>query len=143
MKTYRTFASPLENLLAGHEAVRIHGEGYILALGVTHNTSTAFHVAELDVPCGCIDSHGNRDRILLPDGTIAEVMGLAFRESECPVEPVLLDDALDKAGVQRRGKVGNAPCMLVRARDLYEMRKAHLRDVCPSCPIKPRYVRAK
>lgn len=119
----------------------VHGQGYILALGVTHNTSTAFHVAELDVPCGCIDPSGNRDRVLMADGSIREVPGLAFRESECPVEPVLLDDALDRAGVQRRGKVGHANCMLVRAGDLYEMRKAHLRDVCPTCPIKPRYTK--
>jgi aminoglycoside 3-N-acetyltransferase len=119
----------------------VHGNGYILALGVTHNTSTAYHVAELNVPCGCIDQRGNRDRVLMPDGSIEIVPGLAFRESDCPVEPVLLDDALDRAGVQRRGNVGNAACMLVKARDLYEIRKAHLSGVCPACPIKPRYAR--
>ena len=29
MKTYRTFASTLENLIAGREAVRIHVDGYM------------------------------------------------------------------------------------------------------------------
>jgi aminoglycoside 3-N-acetyltransferase len=118
----------------------IHGGGYILALGVNHQSSTAYHVAEMSVPCGCLDPFANTDRVLLPDGSVKEVLGLGWRESACPV-PVSpkLDAALDRRGLQRRGKVGEAECELVLGHDLWRLRREHLRGACPTCPIKPTY----
>ena len=118
----------------------VHGGGYILALGVNHQSTTAYHVAEMSVPCGCLDPFANIDRVLLPDGTVEEVLGLGWRTSECPV-PVSpkLDTALDRRGLQRRGKVGEAECELVLAHDLWRVRREHLRGVCPGCKIKPNY----
>jgi aminoglycoside N3'-acetyltransferase len=116
----------------------IHGGGYILALGTTHDTSTAYHVAEMSVPCGCIASFANRNRIVGDDGVVAEVMGLAFRSGPCPVPTHKLDATLDRRKLQRRGRVGQAECELVRARDLWQVRREHLRRVCPTCTVKPR-----
>lgn len=115
----------------------IHGGGYILSLGVTHESSTAYHVAEVSMPCGCIDPFGNIDRVVTSDGTVAEVKGLAFRAGVCPVSPAELDTALNNLGLQRLGKVGKADAALVKASDLWEIRRQHLKDACPNCTIQP------
>jgi aminoglycoside 3-N-acetyltransferase len=118
----------------------VHGDGHLLSLGVSHISTTAYHVAEMSVPCGCLDPFGNIDRVLRADGTVDEVWGLAWRTEECPVEiSPKLDDALDRRGLQRRGLVGEADCMLVGAGDLWRVRRQQLRGVCPGCKIKPGY----
>lgn len=114
----------------------VHGDGYILSLGVDHNSSTAYHVAEVSVPCGCIDPFGRTDRVVI-NGTVREVPGLAFRNGKCPVEPTKLNTALKNR--QTQGKVGKADATLVKAHDLWNARRRHLKKVCPTCPIKPRY----
>ena len=119
----------------------VHGGGYILALGTTHDTSTAYHVAELSVPCGCIESFALKDRIVREDGTASEVLGLAFRNGPCPVPTHKLDSTLDQRKLQRRGKVGQAECELVKALDLWQVRREHLRPVCPTCTVKPQTTR--
>ncbi|MCZ6632771.1 MAG: AAC(3) family N-acetyltransferase, partial [bacterium] len=117
----------------------IHGGGYILSVGVDHNSSTAYHVAEISVPCGCIDPFGTTDRVVMPDGTVQKVQGLAFRNSTCPVPPGKLNETLNRRKLQQKGKVGNAPTTLVKALDLWKVRRQHLKNACPTCPIKPRY----
>ena len=118
----------------------VHGGGHLLALGVTHGTTTAYHVAEMSVPCGCIDPFANIDRVVRADGTVEEVWGLGFRSAHCPV-PVSpkLDGALDRRRLQRRGKVGEADCQLVLAHDLWRVRREHLRGTCATCKVKPKY----
>lgn len=118
----------------------VHGDGYLLALGVTHWTTTAYHVAECSMPCSCIDPFGNVDKVVGTDGVVEEIWGLAFRSAACPVEiSPKLDSALDRRGLQQRGKVGAAECELVRAQDLWKVRREHLRGVCASCKIQPNY----
>ncbi|MBI2504793.1 MAG: DUF4910 domain-containing protein [Candidatus Latescibacteria bacterium] len=119
----------------------IHGGGYILALGTTHYTSTAYHVAENSMPCGCIDAFGNLDKVVRPEGRVEEVRGLAWRSGECPVSPRKLDETLDRRRLQRRGKVGGAEAELVRGLDLWQVRREHLKNACPTCTIKPGYRR--
>jgi aminoglycoside N3'-acetyltransferase len=121
----------------------VHGGGYLLSLGVTHDATTAYHVAELSVPCGCIDPSGNTDRIVAPDGAVQEAAGLAFRAGECPVPPVRLHDTLRAAGLERAGRVGEADCSFVRAIDLWHARREHLKDACPACTIRPRYLKGE
>ncbi|MBT6621164.1 MAG: AAC(3) family N-acetyltransferase, partial [Gemmatimonadetes bacterium] len=116
----------------------VHGGGYILALGTTHDTSTAYHVAEMSVPCRCIASFANKDRIVREDGSVEEVLGLAFRDGPCPVPTDRIDTTLDRRKLQRRGKVGEAECELVLAKDLWKVRREHVRRICPSCSVKPR-----
>lgn len=115
----------------------IHRGGYILALGTTHETSTAYHVAEISMPCACIDMFANTDRVVMPDGEVQRVKGLAFRASACPVPIRKLDRTLDRRGLQRRGKVGKADCELVKGIDLWKVRREHLRRICPTCPVRP------
>ena len=116
----------------------VHGGGYILALGTTHDTSTAYHVAEMSVPCGCIASFANKDRIVREDGSVDEVMGLAFRDGPCPVPTAKIGQTLDRRKLQRRARVGQAECELVQASDLWRVRREHLRGICPGCSVKPR-----
>ena len=115
----------------------IHGGGYLLALGTTHDTSTAYHVAEVSVPCRCIDMFAFQDSLVLEDGSLARVPGLAFRSGPCPVPISRLEAALDRRGLQRRGKVARASCELCRAEDLWRIRREQLRTVCPTCSVRP------
>jgi hypothetical protein len=92
------------------------------------------------MPCSCIDPFGNVDKVVGTDGVVEEIWGLAFRSAACPVEiSPKLDSALDRRGLQQRGKVGAAECELVRAQDLWKVRREHLRGVCASCKIQPNY----
>ena len=116
----------------------VHGNGHVLLLGVDHNATTAYHVAELSVPCGCIDPFGNFYSVVAPDGGVRKVRGLAFRSALCPVPPGKLNRALDRRGKQRRGKVGRADSFFVPAIEVWKARRDHLRRVCPTCDIKPR-----
>lgn len=118
----------------------VQGDGYLLALGVTHFTTTAFHVAEMSIPCGCIDPFGNTDRIVTSDGPVKEVRGLAFRNGPCPVHPEKLHTALRDRGQERFGKVGQADCSLVGAHDFWTARREHLKDACPACTVQPTYI---
>ncbi|MDE3000414.1 MAG: AAC(3) family N-acetyltransferase [Gemmatimonadota bacterium] len=118
----------------------VHGNGHIVLLGVDHNATTAYHVAELSVPCGCIDPFGNTDLVVPADGNVQRVPGLAFRSALCPVPPGKLNRALDRRGRQRRGKVGRADSIFVPAIEVWKARRDHLRRVCPACDIKPRIV---
>ena len=117
----------------------VHDGGFILALGTTHHTSTAYHIAEESVPCRCIDPFGNIDKVVAKDGSVEEVWALAWRDSECPVPLHKIDDTLDRRGLQRRGKVGGADCELALGLDLWKVRREHLRKVCPTCKIRPGY----
>ena len=118
----------------------VHGNGHVVLLGVDHNATTAYHVAELSVPCGCIDPFGNTYRVVSADGNVRQVRGLAFRSALCPVPPGKLNRALDRRGSQRRGKVGKADSIFVPAMEVWKARRDHLRRVCPTCEIKPAIV---
>ena len=116
----------------------VHQGGYVLGLGVDHNTSTAYHVAETSMPAPCLDAFGSRHRIVAPDGTVQTVPGLAWRNGPCPVPPAKLSKTLDARGLQTRGQVGKAACVLVKAIDLWDVRREHLSDVCPTCTVRPK-----
>lgn len=116
----------------------IRSGGYILSLGVPHTTNTAYHVAEVSVPCGCIDQFGHNDSIVDEEGRVRAVRGLVFRSASCPVPEKKLDTALARGGRERRGHVGGAPSTLVKAQDLFDLRRRHLARACPVCRIKPR-----
>lgn len=118
----------------------VHANGHIVLIGVDHNATTAYHVAELSVPCGCIDPFGNTYRVVSADGIVRRVRGLAFRSALCPVPPGKLNRALDRRGCQRRGKVGKADSIFVPAIEVWKARRDHLRRVCPTCDIKPAIV---
>ncbi|MDP6776995.1 MAG: AAC(3) family N-acetyltransferase [Candidatus Latescibacteria bacterium] len=116
----------------------VRGGGFILSIGVGHEASTVTHVAEVSVPCGCIDPHGSTDRIVSEAGLVEKVPGVAFRSSPCPVSRDKLAPALKRRGLQKEGMVGHASSILVKALDLWKVRREHLRRVCPGCPIMPR-----
>jgi hypothetical protein len=104
---------------------------------VTHEASTAYHVAENSVPCTCVDPFGKLARVVMPDGTVQAVRGLAWRTGACPVPPSRIDETLDLLRLQRHGRVGKADATLVRALDLWQVHREHLKDVCPTCTILP------
>lgn len=113
----------------------IHGGGYVLSIGVGHDRSTAYHVAEISLGVPCLDQFGSVDRIVDGDGRIQEVAGLAWRDGECPASPEELDGILD--AVQLKGRVGKAKATLVRAMAIYEARRTQLQGRCASCSIRP------
>ena len=115
----------------------VHGGGFILALGLSHETSTAYHVAEISVPCNCINSFGNKDRLVNISGDVVEVSGLAFRNGICPVPIAKMEKSMDRKGLQRRGYIGKGESQLVLAKDLWNVRRRQLKNICPTCNVKP------
>ena len=115
----------------------VHGGGYILSLGVKHDTSTAYHVAEMAVPCGCLDAFANSYSVVDDHGAVGQVPGLAWRNATCPVALERRDQTLERRGRQQHGKIGAADCTLVLARDLFDVRRQQVKGVCPTCPVAP------
>ena len=119
----------------------IHGGGYILSLGVTNESSTAYHIAEISLNVPCLDQFASVDRIVTPDGSVSGVPSLAWRDGSCPVDvKKKLDETLNERGLQRHGRVGKADSTLVKAIDVWTVRREHLRGVCSTCHVRP-YVR--
>jgi len=116
----------------------IRGGGYILSLGVGQTSSTAYHVAEVSMQGGCLGQFSSPERVVMPDGSVREVRGLAWRDGSCPVPVANLAKTLDRRKLRRRGKVGAADATLVRAFDVWSVRREHLADFCPVCKIRPR-----
>jgi aminoglycoside 3-N-acetyltransferase len=116
----------------------IESGGYVLSLGVDHNTTTAYHLAEIALKVPCLDQFGSVDRIVMPDGSVKDVRGLAWRAGECPVSTRKMNETLDRRNLQRRGKVGNADATLVKAIDVWKTRREHIKQVCPTCNVRPK-----
>lgn len=114
-----------------------HG-GYVLSLGVTHAATTAMHVAEIAVPCRCIDQFAVTDHVVGAEGSVREVSGVAYRDGPCPVSARELDKAMRRHRHQRAGTVGHAEATLVKAEHVYHTRIRQLRNVCPTCTVRPR-----
>ena len=115
----------------------IHGGGFILSLGVSHRSTTAYHLAEVAAPCGCIDQLGDHGRVVDPGGEVREVPAMKYRTDACPVSIDRMERALDRKKLQRRGLIGQAPSILVRGLDLWRVRLSQIKNVCPGCSIKP------
>jgi len=114
----------------------VRGGGFILCIGVGHGSSTARHLAE--VAAGkCIDQFAGRGRVVDADGRVREVPSLAWRDGKCPVSPAKLEEALERRGLRRKGTIGGAEATLVLGRDLYKLRRQHLRRACPGCSVRP------
>ena len=111
--------------------------GFVLSLGVTHTSSTAYHVGELSVPCGCIDPVGGRFQTVEASGLVREIPGLAWRSKPCLVNPEKLNTTLSRNPAQKSGTVGQAQATLVPASLVIATRRRHLKNACPSCTIKP------
>jgi aminoglycoside 3-N-acetyltransferase len=115
----------------------IEAGGYILSLGVEHRTTTAYHIAETSLRCGCLDQFANRYRIVGEDGRVREVRGLAWRAASCPVPIRKIDETLNRRKLQTHGMVGKAHATLVKAVHVWQARREHLKGVCPTCAVKP------
>ena len=114
--------------------------GYILSLGVGQTSSSAYHVAEVSMDGGCLDQFARTERVVMPDGSVRDVRGLAWRDGSCPVPAAKIAATLDRRKLRRHGKVGGADATLVKAIDLWNVRREHLRKACPACKIRPRRV---
>ncbi|HWE94106.1 MAG TPA: AAC(3) family N-acetyltransferase [Tepidisphaeraceae bacterium] len=111
--------------------------GHVLSIGVGHDRSTAYHLAEISLKAPCLDSFGSVDRIVDADGHMRSVPSLAWRAAECPVDPNGLDALLESK--QARGFIGLAASTLARAADIFAARRDQLGDRCAQCPIRPEY----
>ncbi len=115
----------------------VHQGGWVLGLGVDHTSSTAYHIGEISMHAPCLDQFGAAAKIVGPDGAVREVRSLAWRNGTCPADPAELNRILDRRGVQRHGKVGQADCVLVRAIEVWKARREQIEPFCPTCPIRP------
>ncbi len=111
--------------------------GWVLCLGVDQVYSTHYHLAETAFG-HCIDPKGSTGRVVLMDGRVNETATLAWRDGACPSDPAAIGTWLDRRGMRRKGRVGNADCTLTRARDIFDVRARMIRDHCPRCQVQPK-----
>lgn len=111
--------------------------GYILCLGVSPEAATAYHIAEISVPCRCLSMFDGKDMRVAADGTLTQSPGLLWRGDNCPVSIATMEAGLERAGQLKRGSVGRAVALLFKAKDLWALRRRDLAKVCPTCTVRP------
>jgi aminoglycoside 3-N-acetyltransferase len=116
----------------------VHDGGYIVLLGVNHNSNTSYHVAETSMNPPCLGEFVHPAAILDPSGHLKQVKSMAFRCGRCPVSPTDLDRALTRKKLQTKRRIGRALCTLVKGLDIFHTHRALLAPHCPTCPIRPR-----
>jgi aminoglycoside N3'-acetyltransferase len=103
---------------------RVHDlDGWVLLLGVDHDSNTTIHYAELTA--GVPYWQSNYITVLV-DGRPKKVF---YGENDsCCQGFNMAGEWLRQRGLQREGKVGNADAILVRSRDVVDTVVAELRD---------------
>ncbi len=115
----------------------VHSGGYILSIGVGHASSTALHVAEVSMGGPCMRQFGGCGKLVDEDGEVSAVPGMLWRHRPCPVSTAKLDESLRRRKLDRPGKIGQAESTLVLAKDLWKVRRQHLRKHCSTCKVRP------
>ena len=113
---------PLPPHIPASPVGRVHSlDGQVLLLGVNHDADTTLHLAEVvsGVPYGI-----PRHCTVLRDGALVRIDYL--ENDHCCERFTLADEWLRAAGLQREGRVGNAPARLTRSRDIVALASAHL-----------------
>jgi aminoglycoside 3-N-acetyltransferase-4 len=113
---------PLPPHIPASPVGRVHSlDGQVLLLGVNHDADTSLHLAEVvsGVPYGI-----PRYCTVAGDGGLVRI---DYMENDhCCERFTLADEWLRAAGLQREGRVGNAPARLARSRDIVAVASAHL-----------------
>jgi aminoglycoside 3-N-acetyltransferase len=91
-------------------------DGRVLLLGVGHDADTTIHLAEslLDLP----HLYELPDRFPVQGGGGGRIWRPIAKTTKCSDGFVALEPHLERAGVVRRGRVGDADCQLIRSREL-------------------------
>jgi aminoglycoside N3'-acetyltransferase len=98
-------------------------DGEVLLLGVGHDGNTTVHLAEA---IAGVRYRRPKHLTVLQDG---RPFRLPYREIDhCCENFSLVDDWLDTAGLQRRGRIGDAEARLMRSRELVEIVVDRLRQ---------------
>ncbi|MGC9530029.1 MAG: AAC(3) family N-acetyltransferase [Candidatus Bipolaricaulaceae bacterium] len=128
--------------------------GYVLLLGVDQNVNTTIHVAEVHAELPYLDvvkdspDFPETARVRLPTGEMVQVRLAPY--PTCSEGFGKLAPHLEREGKLRRGRVGQAPVQLMRARDVVDV-GAHLlrrdplallcdRPRCYPCTEKRRFM---
>jgi len=115
----------------------IHDGGYILLLGVGHNSNTSYHVAETSMDPPCLGEFMRPAYILDSSGQVRPVKTLQFRAGRCPVSPTELDQVLTEQKLHTQRWIGQAVCTLTKGLDLFHVHRRLLEPHCPTCPVRP------
>jgi len=88
----------------------------VLLLGVDHDANTTIHLAESLLEMPHLTQLPDRFPVRGPDG--ARTWRAIRKTTKCSDGFVKLEPHLERAGVIRRGRVGDAPSQLLRSRDI-------------------------
>jgi len=139
-KARRWTGGHLDTLWMGPESPLgrlIHDGGYLLLLGVGHNSNTSYHVAETAMDPPCLGELMRPARLLDFSAQVQHVKTLQFRNGVCPVSPAELDRVLTRQRLHTRHRIGQAICTLVKGLDLFRVHRRLLGPHCPTCPVRP------
>ena len=94
----------------------LRADAQVLLLGVSHDADTTIHLAEslLDMP----HLYALPDHYLVVDAEGGREWRPVTKTTKCSDGFVKLEPHLERAGVVRRGKVGDADCQLLRSKDI-------------------------
>lgn len=119
--------------------------GYQLNLGTTHETTTAKHVAEMTLGVPCLGVETEWHEVRLPDGTTARHHTWGWRGGECPLTDSgkLIEEEMERRGLQARGRIGECRTTMFRLRDCLAAVRHLLENghgshpPCSRCPVRP------
>jgi aminoglycoside N3'-acetyltransferase len=103
---------------------RVHDlEGQVVLLGVGHDANTMIHLAE---SLAGVRYRRRKDLTLLMDGVA--VRKEYWEIDHCCERFALMDQWLDEARLQRRGRVGQGEARLARARDIVRVASLYIKE---------------
>lgn len=118
--------------------------GLQVNLGTTHETTTAKHLAETLHRAPCLGYRMQEHAVLLPDGRRALHRTWAYRVRHCPLTEsgALIEAEMERAGLQRKTRIGNAVVTCFRVADVVRaiwplLERGHgPHPPCRACPIR-------
>lgn len=95
--------------------------GYCLLLGVNYRPNTFHHVVEMVRKVPCLGVRTDAHPMRLPGGRTVAGRTWSGREGRCPIleRAEYVDREMKKRGLDRRGRVGRADCILFKLQDCY------------------------
>ncbi len=110
--------------------------GWVVMLGVGMDRNTAAHIGEVMARVPCLGYRELPRKIVAPDGSIQDAWSVLWRNGPCAIEWTPLEEQMRAQGMIRDGKVGDAPVMVMKAKDVVMTAFALTKVHCPTCTTR-------
>jgi len=117
--------------------------GYCLLIGVDYRPNTFKHVTEMTNKVPCLGVRTEACPVRLPGGRTVTGRTWGWRERDCTISEAA-GYIMEKRGLDRKGRVGEADCILFQLEDCYQVLSGLLAEgagghpPCKQCSTRPR-----